>query len=131
MWKVTNLVRAFNGLRSRSPQADVPERDRFQRGAGGISDAPMAELLLNDLSTGANVIADKGTAPHTSRRDQTVTKKRKPIERFLNKLNQLRHIATRSPLNYLAMIKTACVRRWLCLMNLRLNECDSGWRTRC
>jgi transposase len=95
---------------------------------GQMNDAPMAELLLNDLPAGAEVIADKGTAPHTSRRDQTVTKKRKLIERFFNKLKQFRHIATRydrSPLNYLAIIKTACVRLWLCLMNLRPNECDS------
>ncbi|HUZ32364.1 MAG TPA: IS5/IS1182 family transposase, partial [Xanthobacteraceae bacterium] len=38
------------------------------------------------------------------------------IERCFNKLKQFRHIATRydrNALNYLAMLKIACVRLWL------------------
>ena len=43
-------------------------------------------------------------------------KARNLIERCFNKLKQFRHVATRydrSALNYLAMIKIACVRLWL------------------
>ena len=106
---------------------------------GQMNDAPMAELLLNDLPTGAEVIADKGydadwirdliedqncipLIPPRSNRYDGITyskakyKKRNLIERCFNKLKQFRHIATRydrSALNYLAMIKIACVRLWL------------------
>jgi len=106
---------------------------------GQMNDAPMAELLLNDLPAGAEVIADKGydadwirdliedqdCTPHIpprSNRYDGITyskvkyKKRNLIERCFNKLKQFRHIATRydrSALNYLAMIKIACVRLWL------------------
>jgi transposase len=44
---------------------------------------------------------------------KTKYKKRNLIERCFNKLKQFRHVATRydrSALNYLAMIKIACVR---------------------
>ena len=103
---------------------------------GQTNDAPMAELLLNDLPAGAEVIADKGydadwirdliedqnctphIPPKSNRYDgitysKTKYKKRNLIERCLNKL---KHIATRydrSALNYLAMIKIACIRLWL------------------
>lgn len=106
---------------------------------GQMNDAPMAELLLNDLPAGAEVLADKGydadwirdliedqgctphIPPRSNRYDgitysKTKYKKRNLIERCFNKLKQFRHIATRydrSALNYLAMIKIACVRLWL------------------
>jgi transposase len=106
---------------------------------GQTNDAPMAELLLNDLPAGAEVIADKGydadwirdliedqnctphIPPKSNRYDgitysKTKYKKRNLIERCFNKLKQFRHIATRydrSALNYLAMIKIACIRLWL------------------
>jgi hypothetical protein len=47
---------------------------------------------------------------------KTKYKKRNLIERCFNKLKQFRHIATRydrSALNYLAMLKIACLRLWL------------------
>jgi transposase len=106
---------------------------------GQMNDQPMAELLLNDLPAGADVIADKGydadwirdliedqdCTPHIppkSNRYDGITyskakyKKRNLIERCFNKLKQFRHIATRydrSALNYLAMVKIACLRLWL------------------
>jgi transposase len=104
-----------------------------------MNDQPMAELLLNDLPAGAKVIADKGydadwirdliedqdctphIPPKSNRYDgitysKKVYKQRNLIERCFNKLKQFRHIATRydrSPLNYLAMAKMACIRLWL------------------
>ena len=106
---------------------------------GEAHDAPMAELLLNDLPEGADVIADKGydadwirdliedqgCTPHIppkSNRYEGISyskkqyKKRNLIERCFNKLKQFRHIATRydrNSLNYLAMIKIASIRLWL------------------
>ncbi len=106
---------------------------------GQMNDAPMAELLLNDLPPGADVIADKGydadwirdmigdrncqphIPPKSNRLDdipysKRLYKKRNLIERCFNKLKQFRHIATRydrNPLNYLAMIKIASTRLWL------------------
>jgi transposase len=48
---------------------------------------------------------------------KTKYKKRNLIERCFNKLKQFRHIATRyddrSALNYLAMVKIACLHLWL------------------
>jgi transposase len=93
---------------------------------GQMNNHPMAELLLQDLPAGTDVIADRGydadwikdliearTARLISRRNQTATtasptarrkyKKRNLIERCFNKLKQFRHIATRydrNPLNY-------------------------------
>lgn len=104
-----------------------------------MNDQPMAELLLNDLPAGADVIADKGydadwfrdliedqdcmphIPPKSNRYDRityskTKYKKRNLIERCFNKLKQFRHIATRydrSALNDLAMAKIACLRLWL------------------
>ena len=106
---------------------------------GEMHDAPMAELLLNDLPKGAKVLADKGydadwireltedqdCIPHIppkSNRVDEITyskrlyKKRNLIERCFSKLKQFRHIATRydrSAFNYLAMIKIASARLWL------------------
>ena len=85
---------------------------------GQMNDAPMAELLLNDLPPGADVIADKGydadwirdmigdrncqphIPPKSNRLDdipysKRLYKKRNLIERCFNKLKQFRHIATR------------------------------------
>lgn len=99
----------------------------------------MAELLLDALPVGANVIADKGydadwirdmiedrdchphIPPKSNRYDGIVYskklyKQRNLIERCFNKLKQFRHIATRydrNPLNYLAMAKLASTRLWL------------------
>lgn len=112
---------------------------QIELSAGEANDAPMAELLLNDLPAGAHVLADKGydadwirdliedqdcTAhipPRRNRYDgitysKTRYKQRNLIERCFNKLKQFRHIATRydrNPLNYLAMIKLASTRLWL------------------
>jgi transposase len=112
---------------------------QIELSSGQMNDAPMAELLLNDLPAGADVIADKGydadwirdliedqdckphIPPRSNRYDgitysKTKYKKRNLIERCFNKLKQFRHIATRydrSALNYLAMAKIACLRLWL------------------
>ncbi len=106
---------------------------------GQAHDAPMAELLLNDLPAGAHVLADRGydadwireviedqdCTPHIPPRSNRVDeikyskrryKQRNLIERCFNKLKQFRHIAMRfdrSALNYLAMIKLASTRLWL------------------
>lgn len=106
---------------------------------GQMNDAPMAEILLNDLPKGATVLGDRGydadwirevikdqdcTAcipPKSNRIDdipysKRLYKKRNLIERCFNKLKQFRHIATRYDrlaLNYLAMVKLAATRLWL------------------
>jgi transposase len=88
---------------------------------GQMNDQPMAELLLNDLPAGADVIADKGydadwirdliedqdCTPHIPPKSNSYDgityskkayKKRNLIERCFNKLKQFRHIATREAL---------------------------------
>ena len=106
---------------------------------GNMHDAPMAELLLNDLPKGADVLADRGydadwireliedqgciavIPPKSNRRDdipfsKRKYKKRNLVERCINKLKQFRHIATRYDRYasaYLAMAKLAAVRLWL------------------
>ena len=106
---------------------------------GQANDAPMAELLLNDLPKGAVVLADraydadwirdiiedqdcKACIPPKVNRAEDIAfskrtyRKRNLIERFFNKLKQFRHICTRfdrHPLNYLAMAKIASIRLWL------------------
>ena len=85
---------------------------------GQMNDQPMAELLLNDLPAGADVIADKGydadwirdliedqdCTPHIppkSNRYDGITyskakyRKRNLIERCFNKLKHFRRFATR------------------------------------
>ena len=85
---------------------------------GQMHDAPMAELLLNELPRGADVITDRGydadwireliadqgykaqIPPKSNRRDHIPFSKRKYksrnlVERCINKLKQFRHIATR------------------------------------
>lgn len=107
--------------------------------AGQANDAPMAELLLNDLPRGATVLADKAydadwirdvidvqdcracIPPKSNRTDdiaysKRTYRKRNLIERFFNKIKQFRRIATRYDRlaeNYLAMIKLASTRIWL------------------
>jgi transposase len=90
---------------------------------GQMNDQPMAELLLQDWIR--DLIEGQDCTPHippkSNRYDGITYSKRKYknrnlIERCFNKLKQFRHIATRydrNPLNYLAMIKIACVRLWL------------------
>ena len=106
---------------------------------GQANDAPMAELLLNDLPKGATVLADKAydadwirdviddqdcrtCIPPKSNRTDSITfskrtyKKRNLIERFFSKIKQFRRIATRYDrlaLTYLAMVKLAATRLWL------------------
>jgi transposase len=106
---------------------------------GQANDAPMAELLLNNLPANARVIADRAydadwireliedqdCSPHIPPRchrydgitySKRLYRQRNLIERCFNKLKQFRHIATRydrSPLNYLAMVKLASTRLWL------------------
>jgi transposase len=106
---------------------------------GQWADAPMAELLLNDLPKGAKVLADKAydadwirdwiedqdckahIPPKSNRKDdipysKRLYKKRNLIERCFNKLKQFRRIATRYdrlPENFLAMIKLASARLWM------------------
>jgi transposase len=72
-----------------------------------------------------DLIEDQDCTPHIppkSNRYDGITsskakyKKRNLIERCFNKLKRFRHIATRydrSALNYLAMVKIACLRLWL------------------
>ena len=112
---------------------------QIELSAGQMNDQPMAEFLLHDLPAGADVIADKGydadwirdliedqdctphIPPKSNRYDgiiysKTKYKKRNLIERCFNKLKQFRHVATRydrNALNYLAMVKIACLRLWL------------------
>ena len=112
---------------------------QMELSAGQANDAPMAQLLLNDLLPGTDVIADKAydadwireliedqdCQPHIPPRchrydgitySRRLYKQRNLIERCFNKLKQFRHIATRyarNPLNYLAMVKIASTRLWL------------------
>ena len=91
---------------------------QLELSAGQANDAPMAELLLNDLPQGAVVLADRAydadwirdviddqdcracIPPKTNRTDaipysKRTYKKRNLIERFFNKLKQFRHVCTR------------------------------------
>jgi transposase len=106
---------------------------------GNMHDAPMAELLLNDLPKGAKVLGDRGydgdwirdliadqdctpvIPPKSNRIDKIpfskrTYKKRNLVERCINKLMQFRHIATRYDRKasaYLAFAKLAAIRLWL------------------
>jgi transposase len=112
---------------------------QIELSAGEANDAPMAELLLNELPAGAHVLADKGydadwireliedqhctphIPPRRNRYDGITYSKRRYkqrnlIERCFNKLKHVRRIATRydrNPLNFLATIKLATARLWL------------------
>ncbi len=102
---------------------------------GEAHDTPMAELLLDSLPDGADVIADRGydadwireliedrhctpVIPPKSNRCEVIGfskrkyRKRNLVERCINKLKQFRHIATRYDRHasaYLAMAKLAAV----------------------
>jgi transposase len=104
-----------------------------------MNDAPMAEVLLNDLPEGAEVLADRGydadwirdlideqdciaIIPSKSNRTKKASfskskyKKRNLVERCINKLKQFRHVATRYDRHacaYLSMVKLAAIRLWL------------------
>jgi transposase len=106
---------------------------------GYAHDAPMAELLLQNLPKGTSLLTDRGydadwireliedqdctpvIPPKSNRRDEIPFSKRKYrkrslAERCINKLKQFRHIATRYDRHasaYLAFAKNAAVRLWL------------------
>ena len=106
---------------------------------GEANDAPMAELLLNDLPAGAHVLADKGydadwireliedqdctphIPPRRNRYDAiTYSKKRYKqrnlIERCFNKLKHFRRIATRydrRAIHFLAFLHLAAAMLWM------------------
>ena len=112
---------------------------QIELSVGQANDAPMAELLLNDLPKGATVLADRAydadwirdiiddqechacIPPRSNRVDEflyskRIYKKRNLIERFFNRIKQFRRIATRYDRlaeNYRAMIKIASIRLWL------------------
>ena len=107
--------------------------------AGQTHDSVMAEPMLADLKPGAILLADKAydtnalraladsrkawaNIPAKRTRKETfafsswVYRQRNLVERFFNRLKQLRGIATRydkNPLNYLAAIKLAAARIWI------------------
>ena len=107
--------------------------------AGQAGDAPAAQTLLSDLRSGTILLADKaydtdsirtgvagcGAFPNIPAR---ITRKKKfafspwlyrqrnAVERFFNRIKQMRGIATRYdqlPENYLAAIKLAAIRIWI------------------
>lgn len=106
---------------------------------GQMHDAPMAELLLQDLPQGTSLLADRGydadwireliedqnctpVIPPKSNRTEEIPfsrrkyRKRNLVERCINKLKQFRHIATRydrKATAFLAFAKLAAVRLWL------------------
>ena len=103
---------------------------------GQAHDAPMAELLLQDLPKGTSLLADRGydadwireriedkhctaVIPPKSNRISNIPfskrkyKKRNLVERCINKLKQFRHIATRYDRHasaYMAFAKLTAVR---------------------
>ena len=107
--------------------------------AGQAGDAPIALDLMQDLTEGATLIADRAydtnairdlaaerrvwanIPPRVIRKGSFsfsawVYRQRNLVERFFNRLKQFRGLATRydrSPENFLAAIKLAAVRIWL------------------
>ncbi len=112
---------------------------QIELSAGQMHDAPMAEVLLQDLPEGTSLLADRGydadwirdmieyqdctpVIPPKSNRVTEIAfsrrkyRKRDLVERCINKLKQFRHIATRYDRKasaYLAFAKLAAVRLWL------------------
>ena len=112
---------------------------RLELTAGQAGDAPMAVKLLDAVSPGATVIADKAydtdairslvaargawaNIPPRSMRKGTfafsrwVYRQRNLVERFFNRIKQMRGLATRydrRPDNFLAAIKLFAVRIWI------------------
>ncbi len=112
---------------------------RLELTAGQAGDAPVAANLLDAVAPGAIVIADKAydtdgirsliatrgawaSIPPRSMRKGTFTfsrwvyRQRNLVERFFNRIKQMRGLATRydrRPDNFLAAIKLAAVRIWI------------------
>ncbi|MFB4374934.1 IS5 family transposase [Agrobacterium sp. CR_3] len=111
--------------------------------AGQAADAPMAEKLLSDIRPGTTLLADKAydtdairnfakqrkcwaNIPAKANRKQTfsfsrwVYRQRNLIERFFNRIKQMRGLATRYDRradNYLAGLKLAATRIWIASIN--------------
>jgi transposase len=116
---------------------------RLELTAGQAADAPMAEKLLSDLQPGATILADKAydtdairnfakqrkcwaNIPAKANRKQTfsfsrwVYRQRNLVERFFNRIKQMRGLATRYDRradNYLAALKLAATRIWIASAN--------------
>ncbi|WP_431355715.1 IS5 family transposase [Agrobacterium vaccinii] len=116
---------------------------RLELTAGQAADAPMAEKLLGGLQPGATILADKAyntdairdfamqrkcwaNIPAKSNRKQTfsfsrwVYRQRNLVERFFNRIKQMRGLATRYDRrtdNYLAALKLAATRIWIASTN--------------
>ncbi|PYE29800.1 IS4 family transposase [Rhizobium sp. PP-F2F-G38] len=112
---------------------------RLELTAGQAADAPIAETLLSNVNPGAILLADKAydtdairsfakqrkcwaNIPAKSNRKQTfsfsrwVYRQRNLVERFFNRIKQMRGLATRYDKradNYLAGIKLAATRIWI------------------
>jgi transposase len=112
---------------------------RLELTPGQAGDAPMAATLLADLAPGATLIADRAydtnairdlaaergawanIPPRVIRRasfsfSTWVYRQRNLVERFFNRIEQFRGLATRydrKPENYLAALKLAALRIWL------------------
>ncbi len=112
---------------------------RIELTAGHAGDAPMATKLLETVATGATGLADKtydtdgirafvaaragwaNIPPRITRKgtfafSRGVYRQRNLVERFFNRLKQMRRIATRYDRradNYLAAIKLAALRIWI------------------
>lgn len=111
--------------------------------AGQAADTPMAEKLLADLQPGATLLADKAydtdairdfardrnawaNIPAKANRRKTfsfsrwVYRQRNLVERFFNRIKNMRGIATRYDRradNYLAALKLAATRIWIASIN--------------
>jgi transposase len=112
---------------------------RLMLTAGQAHDGRMAEPLLQTISNGTILLADKAydtnairafakqrqawaNIPAKSNRKESFTfskwvyRQRNLIERFFSKLKQFRGIATRydkDPMNFLAAVKLAAARIWI------------------
>ena len=116
---------------------------RLELTAGQAGDAPMAEKLLCDLQPGSTLLADRAydtdairnfarerkswaNIPAKINRKKTfsfsrwVYRQRNLVERFFNRIKQMRGLATRydrRPDNYLAALKLAAIRIWIASNN--------------
>ncbi|MDQ1184183.1 transposase [Agrobacterium larrymoorei] len=116
---------------------------RLELTAGQAADAPVAEKLLSDLRPGATILADKAydtdairnfakqskcwaTIPAKANRKQTLSfsrwvyRQRNLVERFFNRIKQMRGLATRYDRradHYMAALKLAATRIWIASTN--------------
>ena len=116
---------------------------RLELTAGQAGDAPMAEKLLCDLQPGSTLLADRAydtdairnfarerkswaNIPAKINRKKTfsfsrwVYRQRNLVERFFNRIKQMRGLATRYDRradNYLAALKLAAIRIWIASNN--------------